>query len=131
MAGFVFAYDLSGGEQRIKEYTVKDTTVISKGEMLAFDSGEVDTAASGETVLIGAAIHAADNTNDGESVKVIVNPFAVYRVADTTVRTIGATLDLASGGLGLTTSSNADFVVVDSDSTYTWVTFNAGTHFAN
>lgn len=129
MAGFTFAYCLNGGNQRTKEYTIKDTTVLTKGEMCEFDTGEIDTASSGGTAFIGAAEESVDNTSDGETVKVTINADAVYRVADTTARLPGVELDLASGGLALTTDSNSDFVVVDSDSTYTWVIINSGAHF--
>ena len=52
------------------------------------------------------------NTNDGLTVKAIINPGAIYGVEDANVRVAGATLDLASGGLGVAATSNADFIVV-------------------
>lgn len=112
MAGFRWAGSLDGSDPIIMEFPVVDTVVLSRGEMVNLESGEVDAAASGDTGLLGIALADVDNTNDGETVKVIVNPWAIYEVEDANVRTAGSTLDLASGGMGLTTSSNVDFKVV-------------------
>lgn len=128
---FRFAYDYSGAPVRFETIVVKDTVVLSRGELLNLESGEVDTAATADTALIGIATEAVDNTNDGLSVKVITNPFAVYAVDnDAVARTRGDTLDIATGGLGVTTTNNADLIVVE-DSTAseeTLVTF-AGSHY--
>lgn len=121
---------IDGSEPIIMKLPVKDTVVLSRGEICTLDTGEVDAGASNDATFLGIAVEDVDNTNDGEYVHVIVNPGAIYAVADASARVAGATLDLASGGLGLTTSSNADFTVwapsaADED---TLVIFTPGEH---
>lgn len=126
MSGFIWAYNQSGGAPLIQTFVIKDTVVLSEFELVNFESGEVDTAATADTALVGATVEAKDNTDDGLSVKVIVNRDAVYRVADANARTVGDTLDIATGGLGVTTDSNSDLVVVETStaSEDTLVMFN-------
>lgn len=126
--GFQWAYNMNGGAPLIQTFVVKDTVVLSEGEVVTLDTGEVDAGASNDTAFIGIALHDVDNTNDGETVRVICNPDAVYSIEDANVRAVGATLDLASGGLGVASSSNADFIVVrDSSATEpTYVKFTVG-----
>jgi hypothetical protein len=128
--GFVFAYTLDGSTSRAVEYPIKDTVVLSKGQLCNLESGEVDGAATGDSTLVGPAQDDVDNTNDGETVRCIINPGAVYRVTDNNARLAGASLDIATGGLGVTTASNNDLTVVESSTATepTLVTFNA-THF--
>lgn len=114
--GFTWVYNLSGGTPTIKTITVKDAEVISKGEMCSMDTGELDAGASNDATFLGAAVEACDNTDDGLTCRVITNVDAVYEVTDANARVIGATLDLASGGLGVTTSSNVDLIVVENSS---------------
>lgn len=127
---FTFAYTLDGSAPRAVEYPVKDTVVLSAGEMVNLESGEVDTAATADTALVGIAVSDVDNTDDGEVVRCIMNPNAVYSVEDNNARLAGALLDIATGGLGVTTDSNHDLVVVETSTATepTLVTFN-GTHF--
>lgn len=127
---FEFAYRLSGGAPTYRKMTIADTVVLSIGEMVNLESGEVDSAATSDTALLGIAVAAADNTDDGVEVTCIIDHDAVYRVTDANARVQGATLDIASGALGVTTSSNADLIVVqDSSATEpTLVTFNQ-THY--
>lgn len=130
MAGFHWAGSLDGSEPIIQEFVVKASAVISKGEMLNLESGEADAGAAADTGLIGIAVEDVDNTVDGHTVHAIANPNAIYATEDANARVTGALLDLASGGMGLTTDSSHTFMVV-SDSTSsepTQVTFN-GTHF--
>lgn len=112
MAGFKYVGSIDGSEPIIMEFPVVDTVVLSRGEMVNLESGEVDAAATNDTALLGIALADVDNTADGKTVRVIVNPGAIYEVVDNNARLAGATLDLASGGMGVTTSSNADFKVV-------------------
>lgn len=130
MAGFTFAYCLDGSAPKIEKITVADTVVLSKGEMVNLESGELTTAVTADTALVGVCVEDCDNTNDGLTCAVIVNEGAVYSVSDANIRLKGATLDIATGALGVTTSSNADLIVVE-DSTAsepTLVTFN-NTHY--
>jgi hypothetical protein len=126
MAGFRWAYDICGSAEIIIPFVVKDTVVVLEGMVLNLESGEVDKGAAADTALMGVAVSAVDNTDDGESVKVIVNPFAVYAVTDANVRVAGALLDLDSAATGLTTASSNTFIVVrDSAATEdTLVMFN-------
>jgi hypothetical protein len=127
---FEFAYCLDGSTPIIEKITVADTVVLSEGEMVNLESGELTTAVTGDTALVGVAVEAVDNTDDGLSCAVITNEAAVYRVTDATERQKGATLDIATGALGVTTSSNADLIVVEysTASEPTLVTFN-NTHY--
>jgi hypothetical protein len=109
---FKWAYNLHGGTPLIQEFVVYNAVVLSEGEFVSFTSGEVTTSATNDAAMVGATVAACDNTSDGESVRVIINPDAVYSVVDANARTVGDTLDLASGGLLVTTNSNADFIVM-------------------
>jgi hypothetical protein len=131
--GFEFRYDFSGQNTPIqKSYVIADAEIFSIGEMVNLESGELDSGVAADTALVGPVVSAVDNTDDGLSVKVIINPFAVYAVTDANARAAGATLDLAAGGLTVTTSSSATFVVVEDSSATeeTLVAFN-GTHYLN
>jgi hypothetical protein len=128
---FEWAYSLDGSDPIIQEFTVTASAVISEGEMCTLTSNEANAAASNDSTIIGIATHDVDNTVDGHTVKCIVNRNAVYKVADANARKVGDTLDLASGGLGVTTSSNVDFLVVKSSSATepTYVRIAAGEHW--
>lgn len=131
MAGFVFAYSLTGTAPIIERFPVKASVVLSKGEMCNLESGEVDTGAAADTALVGVALEDVDNTADGLYVHCIVNEDAVYSVVDANARTKGDLIDLASGAQGLTTDSSHTFIVVETKaaaSDLTLVTFNA-THY--
>lgn len=128
---FEWAYSLDNSDPIIQEFVVADTVVLSAGEMVNLESGEVDAGATNDTGFVGIAVSAVDNTDDGETVRCIVNRFAVYKVTDANARTVGDTLDLASGGLGVTTSSNADLLVVRSSGATepTYVMITVGNHW--
>lgn len=128
---FEWAYSLDGSDPIIQTFTVADTVVLSEGEMVNLESGEVDAGATNDTAFVGIAVSDVDNTDDGETVRCIVNRYAVYKVTDANARTVGATLDLASGGLGVAASSNADFVVVRSSTADepTYVMITVGNHW--
>jgi len=127
---FKFAWDATGADPIIQKITVADGEILSIGELVNLESGEADAAATGDTALLGACVEAVDNTDDGLTVKVVTNPYAVYEVADANARLMGATLDIAAGGLTVGASSNADLIVVRSSSATepTYVTFNQ-THY--
>lgn len=131
MAGFDFAYLLGGGEPNIQEFVVKASEIISEGEMCSLDTGEIDAAATNDTTFVGVALESVDNTVDGHTIRVIINPNAVYSVVDANARVAGAQLDLASGGMGVTTDSNHDFVVIapSSATERTLVMFVTGEHY--
>ena len=99
--------------------------------MLNLESAEADAGVTNDSNFIGAACEAVDNTVDGHYVEAISNPGAIYAVDDANARSVGDKLDLASGGLGLATDSNHDFIVWKSCTADepTLVIFNQ-THFA-
>ena len=113
---FDWVYNLSGGTPTIQTWTVKDTVVLSKGELGTADTAEVDAAASNDSTLLGACVEASDNTSDGETVRIIVNPDAVYEVTDLNARNAGDTLDIAAGGLSVEASSDVDLIIVENSS---------------
>lgn len=129
--GFEFAYSLDGSEPIIQTFVVKASAVLSAGEFVNLESGEVDAGATNDTGFVGIAVADCDNTADGESVRCIINRSAVYKVTDANIRTVGDTLDLASGGQGVTTNSNADFLVVKSSTATepTYVMVTPGNHW--
>lgn len=127
---FIFAYTLQGGAPIIEDITVANAVVLSKGEMVNLETGELTTAVTADTTLAGVAAEDCDNTADGLSCAVITNEDAVYSVTDLNARLKGATLDIETGALLVAATSNADLIVVE-DSTATektLVTFN-NTHF--
>lgn len=123
---FIFAYNLDGSAPIIERLRVKASAVLSKGELVNLESGEIDAAATADTALVGAALEDCDNTADGLFCDVVTNAYAVYSVVDANARVKGALLDIASGGLLVTTASNNDLIVVEDSSATepTLVTFN-------
>lgn len=111
-SGFWWAGSLDRSEPIKAPYVVKDEAVLSKGEMLNLESGEADAGATNDKGFIGIAVHSVDNTLDGETVNAIMNPLAIYGVVDANARAAGTLLDIATGGMGVTTSTNADLIVV-------------------
>jgi hypothetical protein len=131
MTGFTFSHLLNGGNApTIREMVIADGEVLSKGELVNLESGELDAAATGDTALVGAVLADVDNTADGLTAKVIVDEDAVYAVVDANARLAGATLDIGAGGMTVAASSNADLIVVKTctDAEPTLVAFN-NTHF--
>jgi hypothetical protein len=131
MPGFEWAYNLDGGERIIQEFVVTASAVLSEGELCTLTSNEANAAATNDSTIIGAAVHASDNTVDGHTVRVTVNRDAVYKVTDANARLVGATLDIGSGGLTVAASSNVDLLVVKSSSATepTYVRIAAGEHW--
>lgn len=132
MAGFTFAYRLSGGAPTIQRLKFKDTETLTKGDMVNLESGTLDLAATGDTNCLGVALETKVGTSAVTYLSFIRDGDAVYSVTDANARVAGATLDLTgnTGAQGLTTSSNKNFVVVaDSSATEpTLVRFNVGKH---
>jgi hypothetical protein len=124
--GFIWAYNVDGSAPLLQTFVVKNTVVFSEFEMANFDTGEADAAVTADTSLMGSTVEAVDNTSDGESVKILISPHAVYQVDDANARTVGDLLDIAGGGLGVTSPSNNDLVVVETStaSEETLVMFN-------
>jgi hypothetical protein len=138
MAGFSFRYRISGGAPTVQKLQMKDAELLTRGDILNLETGEVDLGATADTNIVGAAqqtIKAAEATAGVTLIEVITDADAVYGVTDNNAREIGDTLDLAgtSGAQGVAASSNKEFVVVaDSSATEeTLVRVNVGKHYAN
>lgn len=133
MAGFTFAYRLSGGSPTIQPIIAQDTATYYKGDIVNLETGEADFAATNDTAFLGAVLETAACTDSVTKILVITDLDAVYSVTDDNARVIGATLDLSTtpGAMGVTTNSNADVVVVaDSGATEpTLVKFTTGNHW--
>lgn len=131
MAGFRYVGTLHGGEPWQSEITVANDAVISIGEMLTMASSEADTGTTNDTAFIGIALEAVDNSDDGETVRCIIDPHAVYAYRDGTAHAAGATLDLASSGQALAANNNADFTVITNNtaSEDTLVIITPGEHW--
>lgn len=105
---FELAYTLHGGDGHKLTLPIKSGQSVVAGTLVQLDAGEAAVAAASATDNLGVCTGIDAN---GSAV-VVVDPQAVYRVADATARAIGATLDIASGGRGVTTSSEATLIVV-------------------
>lgn len=136
MAGFTFAYKLSGGAPTKQILKSKDTETLSFGDMANLESGEVDLGATADANFLGAIVSATvaavDSTTD---IEVITDDDAVYSVVDANARVVGDTLDLAgaTGAQTVAASSNKEFIVVEKSTAAqpTLVRFNTGKHFKN
>ena len=133
MAGFTFAYRLSGGAPTIQDILFKDTETLTKGDLLNLESGELDLGATNDTTFIGVALETKAGTDSTTRLKVISDWDAVYSVVDNNARAIGATLDIAgaTGAMTVAASSSVDLLVVaDSSATEpTLVMFAHGEHW--
>jgi uncharacterized protein YbcI len=133
MPGFEFRYRLSGRPPTVESFVFRDNETLSRGDMLNLEDGEVGLGATGDTVLVGAAVETLNGEKSKTSIRVVVDADAVYGIEDPTVRLKGATLDLSglTGGQTLGASLNADFVVdVDSSAREeTLVRINDGRHY--
>jgi len=114
LAGFTFAYRLSGGAPTIQDWLFKDTETLTKGDIVNLETGEVDLGATNDTDFVGAVLETLSGTDSTTRINVITDNDAVYSVTDASARLPGATLDIAgtTGAMTIATSSNADFIVV-------------------
>jgi hypothetical protein len=135
MAGFQFRFRPNNPVPTMQRLLMKDTETLTAGDMLNLETGEVDLGATGDTNFLGTCMETVAGTDSTTRVKVIVDPDAVYSVADANARKKGDTLDIAgaTGAQGVAASSNKEFVVY-ADSTAledTLVQFNVGKHVQN
>ena len=135
MAGFTFAYRLSGGGPTIQNLLFKDTETLTKGDLVNLETGEVDLLATADTAAVGAVLETKAGTDSTTYIRVITDADAVYSVEDNNARLKGATLDVAgaTGAQTVATSSNKNFVVQAPSSATepTLVRFNVGKHVDN
>lgn len=135
MAGFMFAYRLSGAAPTIQDLLFKDTETLSKNDMANLETGEVDLGAAADTAFLGSVQETIAGTDSTTRIKVITDADAVYSVVDANARLKGATLDIAgaTGAQTVAASSGKEFVV-QAESTAaeeTLVRFNVGKHVDN
>lgn len=110
--GFTFAYRLSGAAPTIVDIPLKASSVLVAGSFVNLESGTLDEAATNDTALVGIALQTKTYAAATDTVPVIIDPDAVYSIVDANARAAGATLDIASDGSTIATSSNTDLVVV-------------------
>lgn len=92
---FELAYTLHGGDAHKLTLDIKSGQTLKAGMLIELDAGEAKVAVTDSTDVLGVCTGIDAN---GKAV-VVVDPAAVYRVADATVRLLGASLDIAAGGL--------------------------------
>lgn len=123
---------MSGGPWTIQTFVFKDTETLYKGDMINLESGEADLGATGDTSLVGVAMESKAGTDSTTEITVITDPDMIYAVYDANARVVGATLDLSgsAGAQTVTTSSNAEFIVVANSSADEWtlVRINPASH---
>ena len=147
MAGFEWRYNISGGRPLILSFLFKNTETLTKGDLVTLDTGEMDLGVAADATLIGAFMGPEDpkDAKDGEPGVVegidsttvgraIVNPDAVYGVADNNARLAGVTLDLdgSTGAQTVIASSQATLFVVErkrANSDETRVMITPGEHY--
>lgn len=117
MPGFRFRYRLSGDRATLKSFTVTTTATLVRGDLVNEEGGGVVLGATGDAAFVGAVQETLDGHAPTTSLRVIVDPDAVYAVDDGHDRLKGDTVDLAgvSGAQGVGPSVNMD-LVVDVDS---------------
>lgn len=116
--GFRFRYRLSGGPPTIQKLVVADAAFV-RGDLVNMETGEVDLAASGDALMVGAVNETKSGmTTSTDTIEVITDRDAVYGVYDANARVIGATLDIAgtTGAMTVAATGDADLTVV-ADST--------------
>lgn len=133
--GFKFRFRSGGGKPTTQRLLFQGTEILTKGDMVSLDTGEVDLAVTTDTALLGIVEETISGTDSTTYIDVIVDGDAVYGVYDATARVKGATLDIAgtTGAQTIATSSNKEFVVYapSTATEETLVRFNIGKHHEN
>ena len=148
MAGFIWAYNVSGGRELVYEFVMKDTETLTVGDMLNLETGEVDLAATNDTSMLGPHAGASDpddnvagqagvvsGTDSTTKVRATVNPDAVLTAIDANARLAGVNLDIsgATGAQIYAADANSDFLVVKDSSAVeeTLAIVAPGEHYLN
>lgn len=128
---FRYLGNVGGGEPSIGVFTVANDATIVHGQILTMTSSEADEGTAGDATFLGMAIETVDNSADGQIVRAIYNPNAIYGYEDGTAHAGGDTLDLGAGGVILASNSNADFTVITNNtaSEITKVIITPGEHW--
>jgi len=148
MAGFIWAYNLSGGRELIFDFIMADTEILTVGDMLNIQTGEVDLAATNDALMLGpmnGAVDPDDNvageagrvsgTDSTTAVRSTVNPDAVLTAPDANARLVGVNIDIAgaTGAQVYTGVTNSDFLVIKDSSAVedTLAIIAPGEHYLN
>ncbi len=133
--GFKYEGRECGGEPTILTLPFSDTETLTKGDMLNLETGEVDLAVAGDSGYLGACRETKAGTASTTEIEVYSDPDSLYSVFDNNARVVGATLDLdgTTGIQTVTTSSHADFTVVETSTANqrTLVRITHGEHYKN
>ena len=134
--GFRFRGSKSGAPMHVQDLLFKDAEVLTKGDLVNLETGEVDLLATGDTAIVGLILEVAITGVDSTTrIKVAVNGDMILGVYDANARLKGATLDVAgaTGAMTVAASSNKEFVVwaESTASEETLVVFNTGAHVDN
>jgi hypothetical protein len=123
---FYHRYNQSGGRPLILEILADDTETLTELDILNLESGEADLGATNDTAFLGGLVSAVLPTSyvagtpgsiaavaSVTKLRVIVNPDAIYGIADANARLMGDTLDIAgaTGAMTIAATSNADFII--------------------
>lgn len=133
--GFKFEYRESLAEPTILDLLYKDAEILTKGDILNLETGEVDLSVAGDSGLLGIALETGLGVDSETRMQVITDDDAVYSVYDQNARLVGATLDI-SGTTGAQTvgaTSHADLTVVEESGAdaRTFVRITHGEHWKN
>ncbi len=112
--GFKFEYRESLAEATILDLPYKDSEILTKGDLLNLESGEVDLGATNDAAFLGIALETGLGVDSTTFMRVVTDDDAVYSVYDQNARVVGATLDIAgtTGAMTVAASSNVDLLVV-------------------
>lgn len=126
---FNWRFNLSGGPPLVMPFQFQDTETLTKGDLVNVNAGEIDLGATNDAGFAGEFLGAEDPADESATSPgtvsgtdsttwglAIINPDAVYGVADGTTRLAGANLDIAgaTGAMTVATDSNSDIRVVKS-----------------
>ena len=148
MAGFIWAYNLSGGRELVYEFVMSDTDTLTVGDLLNIESGEVDLAIASDADMLGPMAGASDpddnvagqagrvaGTDSVTKVRATVNPDAVLTAIDLNARLAAVNLDLAgaTGAQVYTSATQNTFLVVKDSSAVeeTLSIIEPGEHYLN
>ena len=126
--GFEFVGTIDGSQPIILKMPVAAGNTVAVGTMVSTASGAVAVSVTNDTAIMGVAISAGGAE---ETVAVIMNPNAIYKVTDANARVAGAALDLATGARGVASATNTDLrVYANSSATQeTFVVIATGEHY--
>lgn len=134
--GFRFRGTRSGEPMHIQDLLFKDAEVLTKGDLVNLESGEVDLLATGDATAVGLVLEVGITGVDSTTrIKVAVNGDMILGVYDAVARLKGVGLDVAgaTGAQTVASSSGNEFKVwAESTATEeTLLCFNTAHHVDN